>query len=166
MNQWRRNMTEVMNERYCTNCGETIHEQAEICTGCGVRQGTLIHYCYNCGKPIQEHQELCLNCGVNPRKIKKQAIHGSSTSSQAKGQVNVTLATIVGYLLPGLPSLLWYGQKTKGIVFIGVSILCLLLFPVVGNIILGVGGAIDAYQLGKRVNQGEALGPWTFFWDK
>lgn len=157
-------MEKTNKEMYCTNCGEGISEHAEICTKCGVRQGTIIHYCYNCGNEIQPNQELCLGCGINPRKIKRQPI-GKSIDNTGSGSVNIVLASILGLLIPGLPSLLFYNQKTKGIVMIVSAILVTIIFPLLGLIVIIV-GAIDAYQLGKRVNNGEALDEWTFFWDK
>lgn len=149
---------------YCTNCGKEINEAAEICTSCGVRQGKTIKHCYSCGNEIGPNQELCLNCGVNPRKLKRpNALTKEAASSET---VNVTVAAIVGALIPGLPPILWYGQKTKGIVLIIAPIICGILLPVLSNIAFCVLGAMDAYQLGKRINQGESLGEWTFFWNK
>lgn len=151
-------------QMHCTNCGKEMSQEAEICTSCGVRQGKVIHYCYNCGNEIQPNQELCLGCGVNPRKIKRQSV-GKSIESTGTGSVNVVLAAILGFFIPGLPSLLWYNQKTKGIVMIVAAILVTILLPLLGLIVVIV-GAIDAYQLGQRVNNGETLDEWTFFWMK
>lgn len=149
---------------YCTNCGEEMNENGEICTSCGVRQGSVKKHCYNCGNKVQSNQEICLNCGVNPKKVKKPNKQGQGTDHQG-ANINMVLSTIAGYMLPGLPSILWLNQKAKGFVLIGLSIACVLIFPVIGNIILGVFGAVDAYQLSKRVNNGEALSEWMFFWD-
>lgn len=149
---------------YCTNCGKEINEAAEICTSCGVRQGKIINHCYSCGNEIGPNQELCLQCGVNPRKLKRPSIMAKETT--ASGAVNVTVATIVGALIPGLPPILWYGQKTKGIALIIAPIICGFLLPVISNIAFSIFGAVDAHQLGKRINQGESLEEWTFFWNK
>lgn len=162
---------EEKSSMYCTNCGKPINEHAEICTSCGVRQGTIIQYCYNCGGPISEHQELCLNCGVNPRKMRQNtgktimSSVGSMGSTKSTGQVNIVLATILGFFIPGLPSLLWYNQKVKGISMIVAAILLTIIIPFLGLIVLVI-GAIDAYQLGNRINNGEQLQEWTFFWSK
>lgn len=150
---------------HCTNCGAQMLPEAEICTSCGVRQGKEIHFCYNCGNEIKPNQELCLNCGVNPRKVPHPSRNNRSESS-GSNSINIVLATILGYILPGLPSILWYEQKKKGITLLIVGIVCGIIFPGVGYILFGVVTAIDAYQLGKRVNNGEALDEWTFFWEK
>lgn len=149
---------------YCTNCGKEINEQAEICTGCGVRQGQVKNYCYNCGNSIAANQEMCLHCGINPKKIRKPKAQIVGASGN-KGNINVILSAIVGYVIPGLPSILWLNQKAKGVSLIIAAVVCLFLLPVIGNIILGIFTAIDAYQLSKRVNFDESLGDWTFFWD-
>lgn len=152
---------------YCTNCGETMNDAAEICIACGVRQGKKIAYCYHCGSEVKPEQELCLQCGVNPKKVRKAPkLPTDVLAKKESGEINLGLATTLGYLIPGLPSLLWYNQKTKGLAMIGISIALFFILPVVSNIAFGVAGAIDARKLGQRVNQGENLEEWTFFWSK
>lgn len=158
-------MTETKN--YCTNCGKEMNEQAEICTSCGVRKGKVINYCYSCGGEVKPEQEMCLGCGVNPRKAQRsggiQAAVNSIGSSSA-GKVNPTLAAILGFFLPGLPQILWLNQKTKGIVMLVVDLLfCWTGITVIASAVIG---CMDAYQLSNRVNKGEQLGEWTFFWSK
>lgn len=148
------------NKKYCTNCSKEMNEHAEICTACGVREGKVIKYCYSCGNEINENQELCLSCGVNPRKKKK--ISNPTTNSIVKGNINIILATILGFMLPGLPSILWFDQKKKGAsLLVGYFVLWALL-PVFTFILCPIAG-IDAYRLSKKVNDGESLGEWDFF---
>lgn len=154
---------------YCTNCGKPMNEQAEFCTSCGVKQGKVINYCYNCGSTIEPNQEICLTCGVNPRKIKRTGTAGSAAApvrTAGNSVVNPVLATIIGLFIPGLPSLIWFGQKTKGIVMIIAFLLGIFIIPIAGPWIVAIFGAIDAYQLSGRVNNGETLDEWTFFWNK
>ncbi|MEG0292845.1 double zinc ribbon domain-containing protein [Enterococcus sp.] len=161
-------MEEVSNV-YCTNCGKGIHKNAEICTSCGVRQGKIIQHCYNCGGEINPNQEMCLSCGVNPKKVNKSkltSIGQQVTNTSTAGEINVTLAAILGFLIPGLPSIILLKQKTKGLAIIIANILLAFIVPFFGGLILVILGTIDAYQLSKRVNAGEQLGEWTFFWDK
>jgi len=148
---------------YCTNCGSQMLKEAEICTSCGVRQGKVINYCYNCSGDIKINQELCLNCGVNPKRVTRSSITSAVLNKEG---INLVLVTILGYLIPGIPSIIWFNQKKKGFTLLGISILCLIVFPVLGNILFGVFTAVDAYQIGKRMNQGEIISEWTFFWDK
>lgn len=145
---------------YCTNCGKEMNAEAEICTSCGVRQGKTIHYCYHCGGEIQENQELCLTCGMNPRKLKKQKMAGQIAKTDG---INPTVAAVLGFLLPGIPQLLWMNQKTKGIVLL---VGALLTWAFLLGFVIAVLSAIDAYQLSQRVNDGEQLEEWTFFWQK
>lgn len=152
-------------KNYCTNCGKEMNENADICTSCGVRKGKVINHCYNCGNEVKPEQEMCLNCGVNPRKGKSGGIQNIvSNAGSNQGEVNATLAGIIGFLIPGLPQILWLNQKTKGIVWIIANVL--LSWTVIVPIASVVIGCMDSYQLANRVNQGEHLGEWTFFWNK
>lgn len=155
-------MTEKL---YCTNCGEEMNHEAEVCTSCGVRVGRVINNCYHCGNKVQENQELCLNCGVNPRKVRTgffdTKVKQSGTGSK-KEAVNTILATFLGFMLPGLPSIIWYGQKTKGISLIIAYFAFWVTIPFLTFILCPV-AAIDAYKIAQKVNSGEVVDEWTFF---
>lgn len=77
----------------------------------------------------------------------------------------ITILTKLGLIIPSLPSLLWYNQELKRISIIVAAILLTIIILFLGLILLVI-GAIDAYQLGNRVNNGEQLQEWTFFWSK
>lgn len=152
------------NKCYCSNCSKEISEHAEICPACGVRVGKVVKYCFHCGNEVNENQEICLNCGVNPRNIKKSGQasgNNQSVSMGSKETVNTSLVAIVGFLLPGLPSILWLGQKTKGISLLVGYVVLWMLIPAL-TFILCPFAAVDAYRLAKKVNSGEVLEEWSF----
>ena len=148
---------------YCTHCGKMMSETgSENCSFCGEKQGGRVIHCLNCGHLIETNQEICLNCGTDARKISHQRKIRNRFFSFS-GVVHPVMAVIVGFIIPGLPSILWYDQKIKGVTVILVSV---VYYLVLLGWIIGIIAAVDAYQLGKRVNNGEKLKPWTFFWDK
>ena len=150
---------------YCTNCGKEMNHEAEVCTSCGVRVGRVINNCYSCGNEIQENQELCLNCGVNPRKIRKNSFEAKTAQAgtvSKRESVNSVLAVILGFMLPGLPSIIWFGQKTKGISLLVSYFVLLVTIPFL-TFILCPAAAVDAYKIAQKVNSGEVIEEWTFF---
>lgn len=153
-------MTEVTQQTFCTNCGGEMNQGGEVCLKCGIRQGTTINHCYECGNEVKPQQELCLNCGVNPRKVSS---HKRKNSSVRSTDINPMMAGVLGFLIPGLPSILWLNQKTKGIVLLVVT---LISYGVLLGWIIGIVGAIDGYQLAQKANQGQRLEEWQFFWSK
>ncbi|WP_427813300.1 hypothetical protein ACQKTA_07295 [Enterococcus sp. 22-H-5-01] len=92
--------------------------------------------------------------------------NGCTSNNESNKKLNVTFATIIGYFLPGLPSILWFNQKKKGWSLIGLTVVGFLIFQIFGNIVIGVFGAVDAYQLSNRMNKGERLDEWAFFWNR
>lgn len=147
---------------FCKNCGQELKANAAFCASCGTQQTATKQYCPNCGNQISGNQLSCPSCGTGINQFVGRESNNVNTISTQK-MVNTTWATIVGYLLPGLPSLLWLNQTTKGIVMLVLTILALIFIPVLGNIVIGIFGAVDAYKLSIRVNSGKRLEDWTFF---
>lgn len=147
--------------RFCENCGYQTKGEGSFCPTCGARQALTQQYCPNCGSTIRGSQLACPSCGSGTN----QSSYTGNSSVARRKKVNMTVTTIVGYLLPGLPSILWFNQKIKGILLVIITFLALICIPVLGNIMIGVFGAVDAYKLALRVNLGERLGEWTFFWN-
>lgn len=149
---------------FCRNCGHELGENATFCVSCGTKQEVKKHYCQHCGNEVGAGPENCLSCGAIQGKVTGIDAGNTFNTLKSKKAVNTTLATIVGYLIPGLPSILWLGQKNKGIAMVLLTLLLLIIFPVGGNIIFGILGALDAYKLSNRVNAGQRLEEWAFFW--
>lgn len=145
---------------YCTNCGKEMKEGAEICTSCGVRPFRVVNNCYSCGKEVKEEQELCLNCGVNPRKQVQGKFTTNNNLPRSKG-VNAFL----GLVIVGLPQLIFFKQTTKGITLIALMVVLGIFSGGMLGLIVCIVSAIDAYQLTDKVNQGQPLGDWEFFWN-
>jgi uncharacterized membrane protein YvbJ len=49
---------------HCRECGESVRENTEICTNCGVRPLNSNKHCQGCGTRTKPEQELCVSCGV------------------------------------------------------------------------------------------------------
>lgn len=72
------------------------------------------------------------------------------------GQKSARTATLLSIVFGGLGQI-YLGQSAKGLAIILASLLGLLfvLIPL---------GMIDAYYIGKRIENGEKVGDWDFFW--
>jgi TM2 domain-containing membrane protein YozV len=71
------------------------------------------------------------------------------------------LALILSLLLLGGAGQIYLGQVTKGIVLIVAS----LLLSCIGiGVIVWIVGVIDAYMIGQKLERGEPVEEWEFFW--
>ena len=48
---------------YCKHCGNSIDENAAVCTQCGFAKGNGDTFCPNCGKDVQPGAAVCVHCG-------------------------------------------------------------------------------------------------------
>ena len=76
--------------------------------------------------------------------------------------VDPGMAALFSFLFGGAGHLFFLGQKLKGIVLILTGI---PLIPVTGGLTLLL-SAIDAYVIGKRLENGASVDPWEFFWNR
>jgi len=77
-------------------------------------------------------------------------------------------AALLSFFLFGGIGQLYLGQTTKGLVIVGVYIvsLCVLSFIGIGLLlapVISIVGAIDAFQIGTRLQNGESVAAWKFF---
>ena len=71
------------------------------------------------------------------------------------------LALILSLLLAGGAGHIYLGQVTKGIVIIVAS----LLLSCIGiGVVVWIVGIIDAYMIGQKLERGEPVEEWEFFW--
>jgi len=49
---------------FCTNCGNTVAEQAGACLSCGARPMGYKKFCRQCGIALNPEQVICVKCGV------------------------------------------------------------------------------------------------------
>ena len=73
------------------------------------------------------------------------------------------IAAVLSFILFGGVGHIYLGQVTKGIVICVASLL--LSFVFVGVIIWLV-AIYDAYQIGMKLQSGQAVGEWEFFFQK
>ena len=50
---------------FCTNCGNTISEQAFACMSCGAKPTGHKKFCRQCGVALNPEQVVCIKCGVS-----------------------------------------------------------------------------------------------------
>jgi TM2 domain-containing membrane protein YozV len=73
------------------------------------------------------------------------------------------VALILSLLLLGGAGQIYLGQVTKGILLIVATV---LLSCVGIGFIIWIVGIIDAYMIGQKLERGEAVGEWEFFWQQ
>ena len=49
---------------FCTNCGESMSDNQDVCVKCGVKKGTASKFCANCGEALADGAAVCTKCGV------------------------------------------------------------------------------------------------------
>lgn len=101
-------------------------------------------FCKNCGSEIDEKAEICPKCGV---RVKPVPI---STEKKSSG-----IAAIASFFIPGLGQI-YNGEIGKGILFIIISfILVILMLVVIGFILyplFWILNIYDAYKTAERLN--------------
>lgn len=128
---------------YCRECGNSVNENAEICTNCGVRPLNGHNYCQSCGGETKDQQELCVNCGAK-LVINKQAV--ASANDEPSGLVNFAACCfpIVGLIL----YFVWRDEKPRSaksvckwaVIGFGIGIVLYILaiiFGILAEITLG-----------------------------
>lgn len=70
------------------------------------------------------------------------------------------LAALLSFILFGGAGHIYLGQTTKGIVICVASI---LLSCIGVGVIVWIVGVVDAYQIGMRLKNGQAVAEWEFF---
>jgi ribosomal protein L40E len=86
--------TEETDLVHCVECGAEIDRSAEICTECGVRQGSSGHtdqsseetdlvHCVECGAEIGRSAEICTECGVRQKNSQSVPRHDSAEPTQS-----------------------------------------------------------------------------------
>lgn len=138
---------------HCTNCSETISDQAEICPKCGVRTFTVKNHCHHCGTSVNENQEICVACGVSLKNKK---------NSSSNGEKEPWLMALLSFLIFGLGQIIM-GQTAKGVTM-------LVVFFILGFITFGLSvfitlpiSVIDSYLIAKKKKEGKVVGDWEFF---
>lgn len=144
---------------FCGNCGAEVQATAKFCPNCGKPMSSSAHqpqgqpyggeskYCQHCGAVIATAAEICPNCGV--RVIEQPRI--------VEPLKNPGIAAVLSFLFTGLGQI-YNGQIGKGIAFIVVGFVCLVLVIVLIGILLyplfWIYNIYDAYTSAKGINAG------------
>ncbi|WP_017381803.1 zinc ribbon domain-containing protein [Paenisporosarcina sp. TG-14] len=133
---------------HCTNCSETISEQAEICPKCGVRTFKVKKYCHGCGKSVNENQEICVACGIS--------LNGTNVEREP------WLMAVLSFLILGLGQIIM-GQTAKGLTILAVGFFIGFITVGISSFIIVPISVIDAYLIAKKKKDGKVVGEWEFF---
>ena len=149
---------------YCRNCGEKLNENAEVCMSCGVRPLNEKMYCQECGAETSEKQEICVECGCrleyeayNKVRTQNDDLVHPSTPPKSPGT-----ATLLSCLITGLGQV-YLGQTLKGIGWLVGGIVLSAATGGVLSLPVWIAAMIDAYKIGKKLEQGESVEQWEFF---
>ena len=131
--------------KHCTNCNTNIHDEAVVCTACGVPVGKVYNNCEYCGSTIQHGAFICTSCG--------KPIKGGNTASG--NQKSKLAAGLLGILVGSLGIHNFYlGYTTKGIIQILLTILsCGML-----SIVSGIWGLVEGVLILTDENYRDADG--------
>jgi TM2 domain-containing membrane protein YozV len=111
-------------------------------------------FCINCGEEIDTRAEICPKCGVRvaPPPASVQPPQPVITERKNEG-----IAAVLSFIFVGLGQI-YNGQIGKGIMFIIVGVVCVVLMLVlIGFLlyfVLWVYNIYDAYNTAKKINAG------------
>ncbi|NLJ85169.1 MAG: zinc ribbon domain-containing protein [Firmicutes bacterium] len=145
--------------KHCRECGQEVKEHAEICVNCGVYPLNSRNYCQECGAKTTEKQEVCTNCGV--RLIHRARATVMPSIPQGKDK-NPTTAAIISCFIPGAGQI-YLGQLHKGLAIIAAAIMSGILTGGTLSFLVWIVAIVDAYRIGTKVAQGQAVDTWEFF---
>jgi len=81
-------------EPFCTNCGQSVAEQAFACMSCGAAPVGHKKFCRRCGVGLNPEQIVCIKCGTGVGTTTSQSTEGgTTTSTEAAPIVNTSQGT-------------------------------------------------------------------------
>ena len=112
----------------------------------GQTKGADEQYCSSCGEVIKKEAEICPKCGVRQQ--------GSSSGVEK----NPGLAAVLSFIWTGAGQI-YNGQLMKGLAFIGLQVVNILLMIVIIGFFTffatWVYAIYDAYKTAEKINAGE-----------
>lgn len=149
---------------YCRNCAAEVNEKAEVCVSCGVRPLNENKYCQECGAETTEKQELCTKCGCRLKNFGNSGVTLNSEgmiypSSPPK---SAATATLLSCLITGVGQI-YLGQTVKGLAWLAGAIVLSVLSAGILALPIWIAVMVDAYKIGKKLEQGRPVGQWEFF---
>lgn len=133
-------------------------------------------YCSKCGHDNPDGSRFCSGCGEQMSGTRKTQSVPPDPPSGGGGRRASDKSDVVyprnpphsphwcwlNLLLAGLAQIV-HGQVAKGVVVLGIQIASNLLLPVILALAIGAASIIDAYMVGKRLQEGTPVGKWEFF---
>jgi len=142
----------VPKQLFCTNCGNSVSEQAVACMSCGAKPVGHRKFCRQCAAALNPEQIVCIQCGAavkatgSSRSVGRDSVGGGSI----EGGKSKLMAGLLGILLGAFGVHKFYlGSWGWGIVF--------ALASPPGNILISI--AIGALMTFLTVITGGLLAP-------
>jgi TM2 domain-containing membrane protein YozV len=129
---------------------------ARHCEQCGYQISETAAFCKHCGASVAATQGKSLHSAAGPPPQPPPIASGAARTGPPVFYKNPGVATLLSFLWAGAGQI-YNGQIAKGIVFIAVyGLSVLLMFVLVGFIttpILWIIGMVDANSSAKRINE-------------
>ena len=117
---------------FCTNCGNSVSEQAVACMSCGARPTGHKKFCRQCGVALNPEQVVCIKCGASL--TSKSGTVGMSTGlgfggvSATLGKINPQALQIMTFVYIGMMifgvAVGFIEERPPAIDFLIVAVLC------------------------------------------
>ncbi len=144
----------------CGNCGTVLGHGEKFCPNCGQpadseKDAYPKNFCPNCGEKLLKTVKFCPNCGFDLNNVSS---NNQRTVQNPPTRKEPIISVILSLLFPGLGQL-YNGQSTKGLYFIGLAIvsivLSLILIGALIYLLIWLWSIIDAYNSAEKFNRGE-----------
>ncbi len=142
---------------YCRNCGNTVADNQEICLKCGVRPLSGDNHCQNCGVEVTPKQEICVKCGV---RLAGGSVTGNDYVSPSSK--SPATAALLSFLILGVGQM-YLGQLLKGVAMMLGGMVLAAITGFFAIPVLWVVYPLDAYLIGKKLQNGKSVGKWECF---
>jgi TM2 domain-containing membrane protein YozV len=114
--------------RFCTNCGVPVSENAVTCMSCGAKPTAYRKFCQYCGAVLGPAQAMCIKCGAVI-----SAAEFNTTGTSKKSRVT---AALLAFFLGGLGIHKFYmGSTGWGILYL---VFCWTYIPAILGLIEGI----------------------------
>lgn len=149
---------------YCRACGAPVTPQAAICLRCGANPKVGNAFCPTCGAQTNPSQAICLQCGTGLQGSQGfGGFSGSGKMIQPSGK-SASTAVLLSCLLNGAGQM-YLGQTMKGVAILVGSIVLGVLTGGIATLPILIINLIDASKIGKKLESGQSVGEWEFFWN-
>lgn len=88
----------VPKQLFCTNCGNSVSEQAAACMSCGASPAGHRKFCRQCGVGLNPEQVVCIKCGSGVKTGMARLMDGAAITGPKSKVVAGLLAILLGGL--------------------------------------------------------------------